>query len=130
MPLSINIDDQFKKADDMIDAVFGEPVRLVPMLEASYAEGQPDPGRLIKETVGVFMTQDEMTGAAGDAQTTTKVRVDYALSIQTPYVEGFKKGDQVHFLKPSRLGLKCEINYIPPGDTGRVEVHLLRIRTV
>lgn len=117
-----------KPVDLRVDAVFGEPVVLKPMMQQSggYRASVVDPSRPVVVAVGIHY-QGRGPGVVGtDAMIHTKVMTDMSLSIRfEPVLQcDLTKGDRVFF--PDR-GETFEVSFVDDSSDGRWDVHLLKV---
>lgn len=125
--MSVDWENEADKLDAVVDSFFGEPVRLVPTLEQRFTGRVVDPNRQSKDTVGVFLSNDEIRAAPLPGQGNVGTTVSYGLAIRAEYFTGYKQNDWIMFLKPMRQNMKTEISIVGPNETGRIILGLLRI---
>jgi hypothetical protein len=117
-----------KPVDLRVDAVFGEPVVLKPMIyqKGGYRESIPDPNRVETIAVGIYDDTRGATEGVGGPMITRQATVDTTLSIRVEPIRScdLKKGDRVYF--PDRKETH-EVTFIHPDYSGRYDVHMVRV---
>jgi hypothetical protein len=122
----MTITNDTKPIDQRVDAVFGEPVVLKPMIGSGYREAVPDTNRPQVVARGIF---DQTRGAVEDTSggfMHRQATVGVALSIRMEPVNQcqLRKGDRVFF--PERDGT-YEVIFVHDDPGGRPDVHLVEV---
>jgi hypothetical protein len=117
-----------KPVDARVDAAFGEPVVLKPMMvqQSGYRETVPDPSRPQVVAVGIYYQErggvEHQDGGFSHSSNIS----DTMLSIRFEPVEqcNLRKGDRVFF--PDRNEWH-EVSYVDDEPSGRWDIHILKV---
>jgi hypothetical protein len=116
-----------KPVDIRVDAAFGEPVVLKPMMvqNTGYRASVPDPSRPVVVAVGIYYQErgnvenlENFSHRSNMADTMLSIRFEPVLQCN------LQKGDRVFF--PDRNETH-EVSYVDDEPSGRWDIHILRV---
>lgn len=117
-----------KKADGIIDDLFGEKVNLRPWKVNPYSDSAPDLTRpVVENAVGVPMDKVATPAMAAPGQVGKSLESDLIISMRHEYLDACDlcQGDRVEFLWRQET---YEVTFVDEQTDDRHYVHLLGIK--
>lgn len=114
--------------EGMVDAQFGERVRLLPYREADggYTAPVADSSRNSLDAVAYILGRGTFMKGEGEL-TRRRASADWLMAIRDVNLVNFKKNDRVILLDRD-VSQQYEMSYLEDSSNGRQKVHLLKVK--